>query len=383
MSKNPLAVLYSQGQSAWLDNIHREMIHNGELAGLIKNDSLKGITSNPSIFQKAMTSGTAYQDSIEKILKSKPDCHARDLFYDLAIEDIQNAADLLKPVYEETNYCDGMVSIEVSPDLAYDTEGTIKEARYLHQKVNRANVMIKVPATKEGLPAIETLIAEGISINVTLLFSVERYKDVADAYLRGLETRLKNGGDISRIASVASFFISRVDVLVDKLLEEQLTSASNDQQRSLISSLKGGIAIANAKLAYSEYQTLFSSDRFNALKDNSAQTQRLLWASTGVKNPSYSDVLYIETLIGVDTVNTMPPATMDAFKDHGQVSISLTQGVEQAAGAVSTLSTLGLDLDEITTQLEKEGVNLFVDAFNDLVKSIQSTIQNIQQKATG
>ncbi len=383
MSKNPLAVLFSQGQSPWLDNIHRKMIHNGELAGLIKNDSLKGITSNPSIFQKAMTSGTAYQDSIEKILKSKPNYSARDLFYDLAVEDIQNAADLLKPVYEETNYCDGMVSIEVSPDLAYDTEGTIKEARYLHQKVDRANVMIKVPATKEGLPAIETLIADGISINVTLLFSVERYKEVADAYLRGLETRLKKGGDISQIASVASFFISRVDVLVDKLLEEQLTSASDHQQRSLISSLKGCIAIANAKLAYSEYQTLFSSDRFKALKDNGAQTQRLLWASTGVKNPSYSDVLYIETLIGEDTVNTMPPATMDAFKDHGQVSISLTQGVEQATAAVSTLDALGLDLDKITTQLEKEGVNLFIDAFNDLLKSIQSTIQNIQQKATG
>ncbi|NOX43259.1 MAG: transaldolase [Gammaproteobacteria bacterium] len=382
MSKNPLAVLYSQGQSPWLDNIHREMIHNGELAEMIKSDSLKGITSNPSIFQKAISSGTAYQDSILAMLKTKPDYNARDLFYDLAVEDIQNAADLLKPVYEETNYCDGMVSIEVSPDLAYDTQGTIQEARYLYEKVGRANVMIKVPATKEGLPAVEALIADGISVNVTLLFSVERYKEVANAYLRGLETRLKKGDDISHIASVASFFVSRVDALVDKLLEEQLASA-NDDQRSLISNLKGSIAIANAKLAYSAYQDLFSSDQFQTLKDKGAQTQRLLWASTGVKNPSYSDVLYIETLIGADTVNTMPPATMAAFKDHGQVANTLTQGAEQAANDVSTLSTLGLDLNAITTQLEKEGVNLFIDAFNDLVKSIQSTMQNIQQRATG
>jgi len=383
MSTNPLALLYSQGQSAWLDNIHREMVHNGELEGLIKNDSIKGVTSNPSIFQKAMSSGNAYQDAIEQLLKSNPNINARDLFYDLAVEDIQNAADLLKPVYEESSYKDGMVSIEVSPGLAYDTEGTIKEARYLHQKVDRANVMIKVPATKEGLPAIETLISEGISINVTLLFSVERYVDVANAFIRGLQTRVDNGGDISRIASVASFFISRVDVLVDKLLEEQLTSANEDEQKNLISSLKGKIAIANAKLAYADYEKIFSSDQFKTLLDKKAQTQRLLWASTGVKNPTYSDVLYVETLIAKDTVNTMPPATMEAFKDHGTASPTLTDDVEQAAKDVATLSTLNLDLDEITNQLEKEGVTLFIDAFNDLLKSLESTMQNIQQKATG
>ena len=382
MSKNPLAELYTQGQSAWLDNIHREMIQSGELEQMIREDALKGITSNPTIFQKAIASGSRYQDSIAGMLQTKNDYNARDLFYQLAIDDIQHAADLLKPVYEETKFCDGLVSIEVSPELAYDTEGTIKEARHLHNTVNRPNVMIKVPATKEGLPAIETLIAEGISINATLLFSVERYKDVAKAFLRGLETRAANGNDLAHVASVASFFVSRVDVLVDKLLEEKLSTA-NDQQRNSISTLKGGIAIANAKLAYKIYQELFSSDHFKSLKAKGAQTQRLLWASTGVKNPDYRDVLYIEELIGPDTVNTMPPATMAAFKEHGNVALTLTRDTDQAQQAISTLGSLGLDLNAITDQLEKDGVRLFIESFNALLESIQSSMQQIQQQAKG
>ena len=382
MSKNPLEELYSQGQSAWLDNIHREMIQSGELEQMIREDALKGITSNPTIFQKAIASGTRYQDSIASMLQTKNDYNARDLFYQLAIDDIQHAADLLKPVYEETKFCDGLVSIEVSPELAYDTEGTIKEARHLHNTVNRPNVMIKVPATKAGLPAIETLIAEGISINATLLFSVERYKDVAKAFLRGLKTRAANGNDLAHVASVASFFVSRVDVLVDKLLEEKLSTAS-DQQHNTLTALKGGIAIANAKLAYKVYEALFSSDQFKSLKTKGAQTQRLLWASTGVKNPDYRDVLYIEELIGPDTVNTMPPATMAAFKEHGNVALTLTRDTDQAQQAISTLGSLGLDLNAITDQLEKEGVKLFIESFNSLLESIQSSMQQIQQQATG
>jgi transaldolase/glucose-6-phosphate isomerase len=382
MSKNPLEQLYSQGQSAWLDNIHREMIQSGELEQMIREDALKGITSNPTIFQKAIANGTRYQDSISGMLQTKNDYNARDLFYQLAIDDIQHAADLLKPVYEETNFCDGLVSIEVSPELAYDTEATIKEARHLHNTVNRPNVMIKVPATKAGLPAIETLIAEGISVNATLLFSVERYKDVAKAFLRGLETRAANGNDLAHVASVASFFVSRVDVLVDKLLEEKLSTA-NDQQRNTITTLKAGIAIANAKLAYKVFEELFSSDQFKPLQTKGAQTQRLLWASTGVKNPDYRDVLYIEELIGPDTVNTMPPATMAAFKEHGNVALTLTRDTDQAQQAISTLGSLGLDLNAITDQLEKEGVRLFIESFNALLESIQSSMQQIQQQAKG
>lgn len=379
---NPLVKLYAHGQSAWLDNIHRELIHDGELGKLISQDALKGITSNPSIFQKAITKGNSYQDSIRSLMQKNPDYDERTLFFDLAIEDIQNAASLLKPVYKESGYRDGYVSIEVSPDLAYDPQGTIKEARYLFKKINRKNVMIKVPATLEGLEAIEELTAEGISVNATLLFSVKRYNQVAEAYIRGLEKRVANGGDLTQVASVASFFISRVDVLVDKLLEEKLSTADEDMKK-IISNIKGTVAIANAKIAYGDYEDLFNSKRFEALKQNGAQSQRLLWASTGVKNPNYSDVLYIEKLIGRDTVNTMPPATMDAFRDHGEVSLSLSENLPQALQSVAILPTLGLDLDSITAELEKDGVRLFIESFDDLLASIKESMMNIQNQASG
>ena len=381
MKNNPLVELYAQGQSAWLDNIHKEIIENGEVAKMISEDALKGITSNPSIFQKAMTQSDSYHDSILRLLKKNPDYHERDLFFDLAIEDIQNAADLLKPVYKTTGYRDGYVSIEVSPDLAYDTQATIKEARYLYKKVNRKNIMIKVPATKEGLPAIEELTADGISINATLLFSVERYLEVADAFIKGLEKRNSNGGDLNQIASVASFFISRVDATIDKLLEEKLAAASDDNKK-IISNIMGSIAISNAKISYQGYEELFSSNRFKVLQDKGAQTQRLLWASTGVKNPDYRDVLYIEQLIGPDTVNTMPPATMAAFKDHGNIEVTLTQELNQAQQAVALLPTLDIDLNAITDQLENDGVRLFTESFDDLLSSIHDTMVSIQKRVS-
>ncbi|HFD31952.1 MAG TPA: transaldolase, partial [Gammaproteobacteria bacterium] len=298
MSKSNLSQLHTFGQSFWYDNIQRAMLQNGELQAMIDNDDLRGITSNPSIFEKAITGSDDYDESLAKYVASTPETNGREAFFTLAIEDIQAAADLLKPVYDSSQFVDGYVSLEVSPDLANDTEASVKEAHDLFLRINRPNAMIKIPATKAGIPAIEQLIADGINVNATLLFSVDRYIEVAKAYLRGIEKRHSRGLPVNNVASVASFFISRVDATVDGKLDKIGRDASH---------LKGKLGIANAKLAYKEYKELFSDQAFSELRTAGAMPQRLLWASTGVKNPTYSDVLYIDKLIGKDTVNTIPP----------------------------------------------------------------------------
>lgn len=375
MTNNPLLALSELGQSIWLDNIERGMLQSGELARMIREDGLKGITSNPTIFQKAISGSKIYSDAIAKLIQGGKHYDARELFYQLAIEDIQAAADTLMPVYTQSNGRDGMVSIEVSPELAYDTQGTIKEAKYLHQRVDRPNAMIKVPATAAGIPAIETLIADGISVNVTLLFSVSRYREVVEAYLRGLETRLKQKQDIGKIASVASFFISRVDSVVDKKLQA-LAETAPASQRPDLKAMQGKTAIANAKLAYAFYSEAFSSPRFEKLRKAGAQPQRLLWASTGTKNPAFSDVLYVDGLIGPDTVNTVPPATYKAFKEHGTAAPTLTAGLDEAKQHLAALDILQIDSKQVTDQLEKDGVKLFVDSFNDVLNAIESKLQS-------
>jgi transaldolase len=373
MNENPLRRLSEFEQSVWFDNIQREMLQNGALAAMIRDDGLRGITSNPSIFQKAIVGSKVYEAAIVELLASCKRCSARDIFYQLAIEDIQAAADAFAGQYEQSGGRDGMVSIEVSPELAYDTQGTIKEARYLHQRVGRPNVMIKVPATKEGLGAIETLTADGINVNATLLFSVDRYREVAEAFLRGLDARMQQNLPLRAVASVASFFVSRVDSSIDKLLEQGRASAPASQQPQ-IKELLGQAAVANAKRAYAVYKQMFSGPRFERLQAAGAQTQRLLWASTGTKNPNYSDVLYVETLIGRDTVNTMPPATYQAFRDHGKVAATLDHGGAEAEKTLRSLKEYGIDIKQVTDQLEREGVKLFADAFAELLSAIDAKL---------
>ena len=363
---NPLRRLQDFGQSIWYDNIERKMLLSGELARLINEDGLRGITSNPTIFEKAIAHSNDYDDSLAKWLYAASHQDSRSLFFNLAIEDIQGAADLLKPVYDATHGRDGYVSLEVSPDLAYDVEATIAEAERLHGRVNRPNLMIKVPATNEGVLAFENLVTKGINVNVTLLFSVDRYKNVVEAYLAGLEARLRQGLAVDGIASVASFFVSRVDAATDKLLEKAKAA------RPAATELQGQIAIANAKLAYAWYQRVFGSPRFENLRQAGAGTQRLLWASTGTKNPEYSDVMYIDALIGPDTVNTVPPATYAAYKDHGQPRISLTEGLEDAESKIAALKSLGIDIQAVTNQLEDEGVQSFAKSFTNLLNAISA-----------
>jgi transaldolase/transaldolase/glucose-6-phosphate isomerase len=336
------------------------LVDSGELARLIQDDDLRGVTSNPTIFDKAITGGHDYDRFLHRLLSLNPSQGSQEWFFALAIEDIRAAADLLMPVYIATDGVDGMISLEVSPHLAHDTQATLQEARLLHQRVGRPNVMIKVPATLAGLPAIETLIAEGINVNVTLLFSVTRYQQVAEAYLRGLEQRIRHGQSIARIASGASFFVSRADSFLDPLLKTQCPE------------LKGKIAIANAKLAYQHFKTLCSGDRFAVLADAGALPQRLLWASTGTKNPAYSDVYYVENLIGPQTVNTLPPATYEAFRDHGVVAQTLEQNVDTALAQLTALADLGIDLDTVTDRLETEGVAAFAQAFDNLLTHLDA-----------
>jgi len=369
MKNNPIKSLPSFGQSIWYDNIQRSMLRSGELSRLIEEDDLRGITTNPAIFQKAIAESSDYDDSLFHLYKEFPEQSFEERFISLAVEDIQEAADILRPVYDRTNGHDGMVSIEVSPLLAYDTDGSIAEGKELFARIGRPNVMIKIPATKAGVPAIEELISSGISVNATLLFSIERYIEVAESYIRGIRKRHEKGSDVSRIASVASFFVSRVDAAVDKALAD-LGDKANGWESTKLDSLAGKIAIANAKTAYLRYQKLFSETNFGELHKAGAQNQRLLWASTGSKNPQYSDVLYIESLIGPETVNTVPPATYEAFKDHGKAESSLLQGMSYAEDVLSQAVDLGINLDAITKRLEEEGVASFTKAYNELLATI-------------
>jgi len=366
---NPVKALENHGQAVWLDFLARGFVAKGDLQKLIDSDGVKGVTSNPSIFEKAIGSSDEYDGAIGHALKNG-DRPVAELFEHLAIEDIQHAADVLRPVYDRLKGDDGFVSLEVSPYLAMDTKGTIAEAERLWKDVHRRNLMVKVPATPEGLPAIQHLIGEGISINITLLFSQKVYVEVAEAYLAGLEQYVKGGGDPSHIASVASFFVSRIDSAVDKALDEKIARANDPSEKERLAALKGKVAIANAKLAYQEYQRLFSGARWDKLKAKGAKPQRLLWASTGTKNKDYSDVLYVEELIGPNTVNTVPPATLDAFRDHGTPRDSLQENIEDARRVLTELEKSGISLDAITAELVKDGVKLFADAADKLYGAV-------------
>jgi len=366
---NPVKALEHHGQSVWLDFLARGFVAKGELKKLIDTDGVKGVTSNPSIFEKAIGSSDEYDGAIGLALKSG-DRPVSELFEHLAVEDIQHAADVLRPVYDHLEGADGFVSLEVSPYLATDTNGTIAEAERLWKDVKRKNLMVKVPATPEGLPAIQHLIGEGISINITLLFSQDVYLQVAEAYLSGLEKYVAKGGDPSHVASVASFFVSRIDTMVDKQLDEKIAKANDPTEKERLAALKGKVAIANAKLAYQEYKRLFSGPRWEKLKAKGAKPQRLLWASTGTKNKDYSDVLYVEELIGPNTINTVPPATLDAFRDHGKPRDSLEENIEDARSVLEEFERSGISLDAITAELVKDGVKLFADAADKLYGAV-------------
>jgi transaldolase / glucose-6-phosphate isomerase len=371
-TQNPLKTLTNYGQSVWLDYIRRSLITTGELKRLIDEDGLRGVTSNPAIFEKAITGSTDYTQTLQELEKRK-DLDAKGMFEILAVRDIQDAADVLRPVYEQTKRRDGYVSLEVSPYLANKTQETLDEARRLWKWVARENVMIKVPATPEGIPAIKTLISEGININVTLLFAQDAYEAVAQAYLAGLEEYAKKGGDVSKVASVASFFISRIDTLIDGLLAEKIKEAKASDQ-GLLKTLQGKVAIANAKLTYMRYKELFSDARWAVLAKKNAQTQRLLWASTSTKNPSFRDVIYVEELIGPDTVDTIPPATYDAFRDHGRPRASLEEDLEGAHDTMETLERVGISMKRATDKLLVDGVKIFADAFDKLLGAVDKHV---------
>jgi transaldolase/glucose-6-phosphate isomerase len=365
---NPLQGLLTYGQSPWLDFIRRNILLNGDLKKMIANDGLRGMTSNPAIFEKAITGSDDYAD-----LLNAPDAkklNAKGLYEQIAIRDVQTATDIFRGVYNETKRRDGYVSLEVSPTLANDTQGSMDEARRLWQAVGRENLMVKVPATKEGIPAIRQLLEEGLNINITLLFAQSAYEQVAEAYIAALEARAAKGLDVSKIASVASFFVSRIDSLVDSKIDAIQKNETDSSKKALLESLRGKVAIANARRTYAKYQELVGGPRWKALAAKGAQTQRLLWASTSTKNPKYRDVLYVEELIGADTVDTIPPATLDAFRDHGELRNSLTENVAGANKAMSDLETAGISMKEVTDKLITDAVKLFQDPFKQLLDAI-------------
>ncbi len=357
---NPLVELHKFGHSFWYDNIHRRMLVSGQLKRMIDEDGLRGMTSNPTIFEKAINSGTDYDAAIRQLVGRG--LAVPEIYEALAVADIQAAADLFRPLYDRENGNDGYVSLEVSPKLAHDTQGTITEAQRLWGSVGRPNLMIKVPATPAGIPAIEYLIADGLNINVTLLFARETYEQVAEAYIRGLEQRAGQGRDVRQTASVASLFVSRVDTAVDKIL----------QQGAAPEELRGKAAIANSKLLYQSYKEIFHGPRFAALREGGARVQRLLWGSTSTKNPNYSDVMYAEALIGPETVDTMPDATITAFRDHGTARATLEEGVDEARRTFERLAQVGVDIPVVMQQLQDDGVKLFADSFDQLMHSLAS-----------
>ena len=365
---NPLKGLLAYGQSPWMDYVRRDLLTSGQLKKYIDNDGLRGMTSNPAIFEKAITGSNLYNDVVNSPEAKKLD--ANGLFEKIAIRDIQDACDIFRPVYDASKRRDGYVSLEVSPFLGFDTKATIDEARRLWKAVNRPNVMIKIPGTPEGLPAIRQCLEEGLNINITLLFAQSAYEKVAEAFLSALEARAAKGQDISHIASVASFFVSRIDTLVDGTIDEKLKATSDAAQKALLESIRGKVAIANARLTYKKYQELFGGPRWKALAAKGAQTQRLLWASTSTKNPKYRDVLYVEELIGADTVDTIPPPTFDAFRDHGKLRPSLSENVDGAAKTMADLAKAGISMKEVTDKLLADGVKLFSDAFRTLLDAV-------------
>jgi transaldolase len=361
MPDTPLKLLAAHGQSVWIDFLSRNFVQDGELKALVR-DGVAGVTSNPTIFQAAIADGDAYDEQLREVLKTETE--PKEVFLALAVEDIRAACDVLRPTWDEAgeNARDGWVSLEVDPNLAHDTQGTIAEAKRLHELVDRPNLFVKIPATKEGLPAIEESIAAGIPINVTLIFSLERHREVAEAYVRGVQRLADAGGDLERMASVASFFVSRVDTEADKRLDE---AGGHDE-------LKGTLAIANAKLAYETYKQIFAGEQWEALRAKGASAQRCLWASTSTKNPDYRDVIYVEELIGPDTVNTMPRETVEAFQDHGEVRNSLEEDVDGARRTLEAFAAAGIDYDDVVETLEREGVEKFAKSFQQLFADVEA-----------
>ena len=362
MAKSRLHELSELGQSVWIDYLSRDLIHQGELERMMREDAVVGVTSNPTIFQKAISHGNAYDEQLRELMEEGRE--TVDAFFRLAEKDVSDACDLLRGVWEEGAGADGYVSIEVDPNLAYDRQATFEQAKELHEKIDKPNLFVKIPGTEPGIGAIEDSIAAGRSINITLLFSLSRHQEVIEAYQRGIERLIEDGGDPSRVASVASYFVSRVDTEADKRLEAIGTEDAL--------ALRGKLAIANAKLAYQNYLEAFSSDRWKVLEAKGATRQRCLWASTSTKNPEYRDVLYVEELIGPETVDTMPEETIQAFQDHGEVAETLTQGTDEAKEVFERLAAVGVDYDDVSAVLEKEGVEKFSDSFAELMEGINS-----------
>jgi len=360
MGDSRLHRLADYGQSVWIDFLSRDLVRGGELERRMRDDAVVGVTSNPTIFQKAISAGDAYDEQLREVLQDERD--PKEVFLQLATKDVSDALDLLRPVWDEGGGRDGYVSIEVDPTFAYNTSATIEEAQRLHEWINRPNLFVKIPATEPGLPAIEEMIARGRSINVTLIFSLDRYAEVAEAYIRGLERFVEGGGDPTHVASVASFFVSRVDTEADRRLDE--LGAPGE--------LKGKLAIANAKLAYERYKAIFAGARWEALAAKGATPQRCLWASTSTKNPAYSDVMYVENLIGPMTVNTMPEETIEAFQDHGKVAATLEAGIDEAERVFEQIREVGIDYADVTDTLEREGVQKFADSFAELLEGIRA-----------
>ena len=374
---NPILDIENQyGQSIWMDNLSRDLIESGELKQSISDKGIRGITSNPAIFEKAIAGNKIYDKAIEAGIEAGKS--VQEIYEDLIFTDIRNACDIFMPVYKETDGLDGYVSIEVTPDLAKNTDSTIAEARRYYQAIDRPNLMIKIPGTPEGLPAVEKAISEGMSVNVTLLFSVQSYIDTAWAYIRGLEKRVEAGEDISKVASVASFFLSRIDVMVDDKIDSKLESAEGEAKAKL-EAIKGKVAIANAKVAYQKYKEIIGSDRWKELADKGAKVQRLLWASTGTKNPEYSDVMYVDELVGPDTVNTLPPTTIDACVDHCDPASRIESNLDEAHKVIDGLkdNAVDIDLDAVMDALLEEGIDKFIKPFESLMSSLESKVKQL------
>ncbi|WP_421655035.1 transaldolase [Leptothermofonsia sp. ETS-13] len=371
MTANPLQEIQALGQSIWMDNLTRDLIQSGELKRMIETRGLRGITSNPAIFEKAIAGNKIYDADIEAGIKAgKP---LLEIYESLIFDDIRNACDIFASVYEESDGLDGYVSIEVPPNIARDTESTIREARRYYREIGRPNVMIKIPGTPEGLPAVEQAISEGINVNITLLFSVQSYVEAAWAYIRGLEKRVANGESINKIASVASFFLSRIDSMVDDILEAKIKNTDSPEIADKLRAIEGKVAIANAKIAYQEYKEIIQSDRWQALAAKGANVQRLLWASTSTKNPNYSDVMYVDELVGPDTVNTLPPSTIEACFDHCNVANRIESNIDDAYQLIESLKdpTINIDLDQVMDHLLNEGIDKFIQPFNSLMQSLE------------
>jgi len=365
---NPLLQLKALGQSVWYDNIDRSQLVSGQFKRLLDEDGICGVTANPTIFEKSISSGHAYDEQINQLIREGKSTN--EIYEALIIQDIRTVADILRPIYDSANRQDGLVSLEVSPDLAHDTEGTLSEVRRFWKMVDRPNLMIKIPGTPEGIPAVLQALTEGINVNITLIFSISTYRQVAEAFISALEARRAAGEDISHMASVASFFVSRVDTLVDKLLEDKVKATSNTSEQQHLKSLEGKAAIANARLVYQDFKKIFNTPRFAALKQAGAYVQRPLWASTSTKNPAYRDVLYAEELIGPDTVDTMPLETIENFRDHGRVRLSIEDNLEEAHQVFDALGKIGIHYDQVTKQLQDEGVEKFADSFHKLFEGI-------------